>query len=325
MIQGLTQGILKYSNVYGLTFGNKYLDIKTIKTIDNYSSKFLATNTGKLSQTSTVLTNNNVYYNDSATFEDMLINSALVKFYGPSKTIDIITNNTGYNFVKYDQLINNKDYILHCMENIYQAVLNKQKIFGTTELRTSLQTEARNYTRQISTPFDKVYGTFDPSRVGRGSDIFYWFTNLGPKFVDFYRKKPTMEESFNFLTSIRGIGNYYGYHFSTNLARMPGIGVKTLLKEHSKYGNLDEDSDFVAPGVGSMQTIIWLFENTNIKVNTKFGANFLRYVRNNQDDFFNFKGINKDIVKIVTETGRYTTFGCEIGFCQFNVFICKST
>ena len=59
----VTQGILKYCKIYGVTFDNKYSEIKSIVTTEDYSSKFLSNNSGKVSQTSTILSSNNMYYN----------------------------------------------------------------------------------------------------------------------------------------------------------------------------------------------------------------------------------------------------------------------
>ena len=56
----ITQGILKGCNVIGITFNDKYSDIKTILTANNYNSKF---SQNVISQTATVLSNNNMYYN----------------------------------------------------------------------------------------------------------------------------------------------------------------------------------------------------------------------------------------------------------------------
>jgi len=263
----------------------------------------------------------NVYYNEDCSFEDKLVNAAIVKFYGPSRTIEIITENTGKGYVQFNKLINDDDYVAKCMDNIHKAILKKEKIFGTTELRTSLQTESRNYTRKITTPYDKLLGIKnDSNRKGRGSDMLFWFRELGPKMKDFYKTKPTMEESFDFLTSFRGIGNYYGYHFSTNLARMPEIGSYHLLREGAISGNLNEDDEFVAPGVGAMITINYFYEHLGFSINSKVGAKVIRAIRADQDNFFDLFDENKRIVKEVFETGYLTTFGCEISCCQFGVF-----
>lgn len=266
--------------------------------------------------------NNNVFYNEKCTFEDKLINAAIVKFYGPSNTINLITKDTQYAFIKYDLLINDYDYLQKCMFNIEEARKKSNKIYGTTELRTSLQTESRNYCREKNTPYDDFIGQkFNNERKSRPSDMIYWFTYLGPKFVQFYKTKPNMLDSFNFLTSIRGIGNYYGYHFSTNLARMPEIGNELLLKNlTNKFGKLNEDDDFVAPGVGAMSTIKWFYEDLGINVSNEVGSKIIKAIRDNQNEFFNFKNESLDIMKKINEIGRFTTFGVEISCCQFSVF-----
>lgn len=266
--------------------------------------------------------NKNVFYNEECKLEDKLINAAIVKFYGPSETVRIITEGSGKSFIKYDYLINDEEYLFRSMNNLQTAARSGQKIYGTTELRTSLQTEGRNYTRLIETPYDKAYNlNCNPLRTSRTSDILYWFTHLGPKMKDFYSTKPTMEESFNFLTSFKGIGNYYGYHFSTNLARLPEIG--TLIEPGYNKGNIDENDDFVAPGVGAMNTINWFFGNCfDMKtINSDSGAHFIRLIRDNQKDFFGVEDDTyKNILETVSETGNFTTFGCEISCCQFGVF-----
>lgn len=263
--------------------------------------------------------NQNLYYDDEVTFEDRLINSCLVKFYGPSNTLAIMSRDTNWSYVKYDELINNEAYQLKVMENLHRATANGEKIFGTTELRTSLQTASRNYAREIITPFDKKYDTFDPTRKGRGNDIFYWFTYLGPLFVDFYKTKPTMEESFKFLNSFRGIGNYYGYHLSSNLARMPWLG--TLLETNdAPTGLLDEDDDFVATGVGAMITVKSFLEHVCKSPNSRVGDKLVNAYKRDQQKFLMMSDEQWQTMINVSELGRFTTFGCEISLCQFAVF-----
>lgn len=263
--------------------------------------------------------NNNLYYNDEVSFEDRLINSCLVKFYGPSNTLSIMSRDTDWGYVKYDELISNEEYQLKVMENLHRATQGGEKIFGTTELRTSLQTASRNHTREIMTSFDKKYGTYDLLRKGRGSDILYWFTYLGPLFVDFYKKKPTMEESFKFLNSFPGIGNYYGYHLSSNLARMPFLG--TLLENNSSdVGNLDEDDDYIATGVGAMITVKWMLEDIVKSPNSKVGDRLVNAYKRDQQNFLHMDEKEWQTLKDVSEIGRFTTFGCEISLCQFAVF-----
>ena len=55
----ITQGVLKYCKIFNVKFEDKYANIKTIKSTENYDSKF----SGNTSQTSTILSTNNSYYN----------------------------------------------------------------------------------------------------------------------------------------------------------------------------------------------------------------------------------------------------------------------
>ncbi len=88
--------------------------------------------------------NDNLFYNEKATFEDRLINSAIVKFYGPSSTLKIIVDDTDWNFVNVYEFKNNVKYTRKILDNLELTKLNGTKIWGTTELRTSLQTTSRN-------------------------------------------------------------------------------------------------------------------------------------------------------------------------------------
>jgi len=266
--------------------------------------------------------NENLFYNPQATFEDKLINAAIVKFYGPSRTLKMVIEGTGDKFVVYDKFINDPNYLKKICVNLENAVKNKEKIYGTTELRTSLQTSARNHARSVSSPIDKLekISAFDRAkRKLRPSDILFWFTFLGPKFVNFYKNKPTMEESFKFLNSFKGIGNYYGYHFSCNLARMPGVG--NLIFE-GKAGNIDEDDDYVVPGVGAMNAINWFYEHRGHSINEKVGKKLINAIRKYQTSFFDLKSSDSSdfYMKKVSELGYFTNFGCEISCCQFGVY-----
>jgi hypothetical protein len=266
--------------------------------------------------------NENLFYNPNATFEDKLINAAIVKFYGPSKTLKMIIRNTGDDFVVYDKFINDYNYLTKVCLNLENAVKNKEKIYGTTELRTSLQTAARNYARSVGSPIDKSekISAFERSkRSTRPSDILFWFTLLGPQWIDFYRQSPTMKESFEFLNSYWGIGNYYGYHFTCNLARMPEVG--NLIFEGIP-GKIDEDDEYVVAGVGAMHAINWFYEHRGHSINDKVGKKLINAIRQHQKSFFDLKSSDKSdfYMSKVSELGFFTNFGCEISCCQFGVY-----
>jgi hypothetical protein len=293
--------------------------------------------------------NNNLYYND-VSFNDKLVNSAIVKFYGPSRTLDIITGfakdlpylkKTDRPYINFDKL-KDDDYAYKIMSNIETAYFHKEQIWGTTELRTSLQQASRDYARTSPTIVDKR-GVVDPltksvivekttdtsERKMRPSDMIHWIKYLSENgMTKFYGTKPTMDKSFEYLNTIRGIGNYYGYHFSSNLARMPGVGSKQLIerewKEHFDklgvtHGNLDENADYVVAGPGACATLKELFPD--MPINQKTTMKMIIAIRDDQENFF---GINtsEELQQLqeASELGRFTTFGCEISCCQFNVF-----
>lgn len=267
--------------------------------------------------------NENLNYNSKATFEDRLINSAIVKFYGPSNTVKIAVRNTGADFIVYERLVSDKAYQLQLCENLESAAKSKEQIYGTTELRTSLQVAARNYARSIGgTPIDHKLGTTPQElaeRSTRPSDILYWFTYMGPKFVNFYKTKPDMKQSFEFLNSTRGIGNYYGYHFSCNLARMPDVG--TLIREGNP-GNIDEDDEFVVPGVGAMDTVNYFYADLEHSISAEVGRRLINAIRRDLDNFFELsdEDESKMHMREVSELGYFTNFGCEISCCQYGVY-----
>lgn len=298
--------------------------------------------------------NDRLYYNPTVSFENKLINSAIVKFYGPSRTLDIITgyasdlpylSRTETPYIDFNRLQNDEDYEYTLVRNIELASHHKEQIWGTTELRTSLQVASRNYTRGLVSVIDRRGLTFnskevitksdkpDETRKMRTSDMIIWIKSLAPKWIEFYLTKPTMKESYEYLTAIRGIGPYYGYHFSSNLSRMPGIGSPALIeREHSqsfanlgiKHGALDENADYVVAGPGACATLKSLFPN--VAINASTSMHLILAIRDNQHKFLDISSeMDYKYMEEATELGQFTTFGVEIACCQFNVFERLST
>jgi hypothetical protein len=299
--------------------------------------------------------NSNLYYNHEVSFTNRLVNSAIVKFYGPSRTLDIITGTaddlayltrTGSTYVDFDRLRSDAEYEYVVMRNIELASYNKQQLWGTTELRTSLQKSSRDHARLNPTPID-IRGVICPrtgatvippnsaskERKMRTSDMIAWIKSLSTDWVNFYSTKPDMEKSYQFLTSYPGIGPYYGYHFSSNLARMPGVGSAPLIEhEHgSRYallrdrdadlshGNLDENADYVVAGPGACATLKSLWNA--FPINPRTTMRMILAIRDNQEKYFDISSeMDYKYLTEASELGRFTTFGIEIGCCQFNVF-----
>lgn len=293
--------------------------------------------------------NANLYYDHSVSFGNKLLNSALVKFYGPSRTLEIITGRAGIPgsiktevpYVDFDLYENNQEYSYIVTKNIELAKIHKAQIWGTTELRTSLQTASSRYCKSNPSPID-LKGISDVIKPGiasrngkmRTSDMIHWVASLKNDLEPFYSKRPSMKESFEKLTSYHGIGNYYGYHFSSNLCRMPGVGAANLIeapatKNHWNllkknnlsltHGNLNENADYVIAGPGACRTLARLWPD--LPINNKTAMKMILAIRDDQENFFGI--ISEKDVKYLTEAselGRFTTFGIEIACCQYDVF-----
>lgn len=292
--------------------------------------------------------NNNLYFDSQVSFTNKLVNSAIVKFYGPSRTLSIITGHandlpylvrTELPYIDFERIQEDEEYEYTLMRNIELASHHKEQLWGTTELRTSLQIAARDHGRANPTLIDIRGVTFNhkkiidpdnppPVRKMRTSDMIAWIKSLTPNWTKYYKTKPTMKESYEFLTSYRGIGPYYGYHFSSNLSRMPGVGSKSIIEiEHKdrfdklgiEHGKLDEDADFVVAGPGASATLKALFPS--VAINAKTTMHMILLIRDMQHKFLDISSeMDYKYLSEATELGRFTTFGIEIGSCQFNVF-----
>jgi hypothetical protein len=292
--------------------------------------------------------NSNLYFRPEVSFENKLVNSAIVKFYGPSRTLSIITGHvsdlpyvvrTELPYIDFKRIQEDEEYEYTLMRNIELASHHKEQLWGTTELRTSLQIASRNYARANGTIIDRRGLTFNnrviiepnsdhTQRKMRTSDMIAWLKSLTPEWSRFYKTKPTMQGSYEYLTALRGIGPYYGYHFSSNLSRMPGVGSSSIIEVEHKYefdklgiehGELDEDANFVVAGPGASATLKNLFPT--VAINPKTTMHLILQIRDMQHKFLDISSdLDYKYHSEATELGRFTTFGIEIGSCQFNVF-----
>jgi len=92
----VTQGVFKNTSIYGMTFIDKYSGIKSIITSEGYTSKFLDKANTNTSQTSTVLSDDNTYYN---IVEDCSLNNCNIET-GRFINCFITGNVDGSNYIK---------------------------------------------------------------------------------------------------------------------------------------------------------------------------------------------------------------------------------
>lgn len=240
---------------------------------------------------------NNHVFRDVVPFRDQVLNSAVVKFYGPSTAVEVAVGQKG-GYIDFGRFSEDKDYrelLCHNLDN------SKESIWGKTELRTSLQTASRNYMRGI-----EGY----PDRKFKPSDILSWVASFeGEGLIRFYESQPSIETSYRELTKRKGIGSYYGYHFTCNLSRNSRL-------------RMNENEDFCVPGPGACQTLRKLFPKSSSERDL---LKQILFLKENQEDLFRYdprwlpalehNPLNKD-----PDSYRLTTFGIEIASCQMSVF-----
>jgi hypothetical protein len=239
-------------------------------------------------------------FKEEVSFTNKILNAFAVKFYGPAQAILNAINETEFsskNLIDFERLPDDKDYQEWIRENLQRARDEKKEQWGTTELRTSLQTAAREYC-------GGAVGETD------WANMIEWIASFKKDgLIDFYASRPTMEQAFKQLTSYRGIGNYYGYHANSNLARCYDI-------------SMNENEDFVIAGPGAHKTIEKLYPNQ--KKDKVSDMQILLYIRDNQDIIFNHEDVDRKALsqhlKPTQHVDYLTSFGCEITCCQFGVY-----
>lgn len=225
-----------------------------------------------------------------------ILNSFAVKFYGPAQAILNVIGEEEFstkNLIDFERLPEDRDYMKQIDENLVRAKEERKEHWGTTELRTSLQTAAKHHAGH-----------------SRWSNMIEWISSFKTDgLIDFYASGPTMEQSFKKICEYRGIGNYYGYHSNANLARCYDI-------------SMNENENFVIAGPGAVATLDRLYPNA--KKDKVSYQDILLYMRDNQEKLFEIEGTDRIALTQELKPGdvvqSLTSFGVEITCCQFNVF-----
>lgn len=241
-------------------------------------------------------------YNDDVSFTNQVMNTLVVKFFGPNECILNCLGEEQFRpglVIDFERLPQDKDYLKFIHENLLAARAMKKPMWGTYELHTSLQTAAKHHA-----------GHSD------WSNMIEWIASMKDNLVTFYQRKDvTMEDSFNKLCEYRGIGAYYGYNTSIKLARIKGVAIT-------------EDEEFVVAGSGATKTLNELYPN--MKKDKVTPPDVLRYLRDNQStifgiDFSQYTDVLRQELKPHEANkklleDRMTIFGIEVTCCQFSVY-----
>lgn len=239
-------------------------------------------------------------------FMNIIGNTLISHFYG-ARGIHFLVSGEQDVFVDFDRIHeNDQDYIKFLRNNLDNAKANKQPIWGTTELHTSIQTASRNYCR-------KKYN--DENRLFHPIDVCEWVASFkNDYFLDRIYECNHMKDIYNLLREQPGIGEYYGFHGAASTSILP----------HVKYHH---DQRFVAPGPGAVYTIKLLWPNVPKKLYGE-AIYFLREQSKEiglidnvvfHENAYNFDIDNKKLFNDNQDSLKY--YGTEVLSCQFGVYL----
>lgn len=224
--------------------------------------------------------------------------------YGPSSIYHTLSgkSNPADAFIDFERVAKDPAYVTEIGANIAWARANGFKVWTTTELHTSIQTEARNFCRL-------KYN--DPSRKADSLDLVEWVASwIADGSIDRIVGAKTLADAYNRITDIRGIGPYYAGNPVMMIASLP----------EASYSH---EEAFCAPGGGAVNTLTWLYDG---KVNPLKGIvnvwehqhEWLPMSSSVPTEFHNMDLPYGSLFS--TPQKRLTCNSLEVGMCQFSVY-----
>ena len=246
---------------------------------------------------------NFVFNRKDLSLKNQILNAMAVKFVGMPTLTLVASNSYDYHnvidFTRYDV----DDAYFNFINDNLNNNIHKTKIWGTTQLQTSLQTAARNHVRLM---------TNNPNKPFQLSDMIQWmihldFEGLSEVVMD---RNNRLRDVCKWLKEWRGIGPYFSYHPPCNFSRSADLP------------HIDENDDFCLVGPGAKRGLQFVFPDVKFS-NNSIMEEYILSVRDHQYDFFEFIDDSEaDYYANNLERGGYlTTFGVEITFCQFDCFM----
>lgn len=236
--------------------------------------------------------------------DNIICNTIISHFYGARGIHQILTREPDPKkaLIDFERLLVDKEYENEIRKNIDDALSLGLGIYGTTELRTSLFGASNQWVsenRGVPRNADKI-------------NILLWVAGFIPRGITKRMARvKSLEEMYNILTEIEGVGQYYGYHCSTSNSVNPNIPI-------------NHDEPFCMPGPGARLTLDMMFgEDCRVPHGER-----VIWFRENYKDLIGEIPLNEnewnmvvDGVKIFDqEQNELKTYGCEVGLCQFGVY-----
>lgn len=236
--------------------------------------------------------------------ENKALNASCSYWYGPTAVLTYLTGITDFSkaHVDFDLVAKDQDYVEHIRENVAAAKRFGHSMWTTTELHTSLQTEARNFCRI-------KYN--DPARPAGPVDLIEWMAGLKQTgWITKVLEANTLEEAYKRYIEPKGVGPYFGGNAVMMISNLQGL----------KYTHAEP---FCAPGGGCINSVNWLFEGTKVDA-----LEVVKWLVANQTSLLpnlmvpdEFRNADVSYGKLWKhDQDHYTANSFEVGLCQFSVY-----
>jgi hypothetical protein len=243
--------------------------------------------------------------------EDKVLNCTLSYLYGPTAIYHYLSgkSNPADAHIHFDRVYHDPEYVTELRENIAYARLHGHKMWTTYELHTSVQTAGRNYCRV-------KYN--DPDRKASDLDVVEWLASLRyDGTVDRILNAKTLQDGYDQLTSVRGIGPYFG-------------GNSILMIANLAETEYTHDEPFCAPGGGAIRTINYLFEDFFKAGHKMKPEKIIAWFAEHQAELLEDVTVPSEFANMDVSYGKllkndqtvYTCNSFEVAMCQFSVY-CK--
>jgi|GEM_PF-3283934 len=244
----------------------------------------------------------NFVFNQETSMKNKILNAMAVKFVGMPTLTLVATDSSDYsNIINFDEYSKHEEYYDFINKNLDENRF-KTKVWGATQLQTSLQTAARNFVR-IQEQNEEA-----PFKL---SHMIRWIEELDRQGMSDVVQNPEskLKDVCDWLLQHRGIGPYFSYHPPCNFSRSIDLS------------HIDEDEDYCLVGPGAKRGLEFVFPDVKFS-NNSIMEKFIVSVKKHQYEFFDLK--DSDLFWFqnnLERGGKLTTFGTEITFCQFNCFL----
>lgn len=236
--------------------------------------------------------------------EEKICNTLVKHFYGPTEIHQILTREKDPKkaLIDFARLHEDREYAREINDNLEHAVSLGIPVYDTTAVRTSLFGEANSFVT-------KKHGLAERNKDR--VNLLIWIASfLYDGTVDKIRESKTLRESFNTLTALAGVGNYYGYHNSITNSINPQI-------------HFSHDDRFTVAGPGAKATLTKLFGKVKVSHDDQ-----IIWFRENYEEFIGPIEVDPRAHNLSAGDGLcfaepqdgLKTSGTEVALCQFGVY-----